>query len=509
MLTALRSTNARLILIAAALLGLAYREIFTISIYSEMKSAADTFFYDNASTSPVIAIGLFLFLTVRRMDMLRHNPPAPGPSFYGLGFLPPLVLMSWAYYVHAPDLLACSLFLFVMAAGYILGGGRGVASLVLPSLVLFFAFPQPAVLNNHLIYPMQLWSAQWSTALLHIFGFEAFLSSDQIVMTERILQVIESCSGLRTIQTLTLAAIAYAELFLLGRIHSLILIFSAPLIGFFLNGFRILSIGADPESQIGESHTLQGILVIIGGVLLIAGEEALLRRYLPIPEQGHQEKPARDNEPVSHLKVIRILIVSAALFTIASYLTPRWELDTDPMFQVKNLPTKVGDWNGTNKKMQSVFLGSISQDKYYNRLYERRKDQVHAYIAWDKRASRYRSMLSEKNSLPGTGWVIKDLDQINLDVGSVNIGVMLAEAGQHSSLTYYWYLGVHNPEYEILRSLLGLDQSLFRREGTAVAVRLTTQIYPEREGTLKAHKRLRGFVRDLEQTYPDLLTEGF
>ena len=59
---------------------------------------------------------------------------------------------------------------------------------------------------------------------------------------------------------------------------SFILIFSAPLIGFFLNGLRILSIGADPESQIGESHTLQGILVIICGVLLIAGEEALLRR---------------------------------------------------------------------------------------------------------------------------------------------------------------------------------------------------------------------------------------
>ena len=110
---------------------------------------------------------------------------------------------------------------------------------------------------------------------------DALKSQGHKSLSGKIFQVIESCAGLRSIETLMMSAVVYAEIFGRRGPHALILVVAAPLLGVLVNLIRVLSLVASPFSNIDPVHTLQGIAMIVVGVLLIAFLDFLLDKLLP------------------------------------------------------------------------------------------------------------------------------------------------------------------------------------------------------------------------------------
>ena len=172
------------------------------------------FFFEPSGGSPAIVLAAWLWLLWRRRECLRSALGRP-PQWLAVGLLLPLglALALWAYHVEEPGLLVLSLMVLLPGAGALLGGTPGLRALLLPSAFLVFAVPIPAVLLNQIIFPLQLLTAQLTDWLLTLFGVPALLEGDQIFTGGRVFQVVETCSGLRLIETLTMAAVIYVEAF--------------------------------------------------------------------------------------------------------------------------------------------------------------------------------------------------------------------------------------------------------------------------------------------------------
>jgi len=185
--------------------------------------------------------------------------------------------------------------------------------LLFPAGFLILSIPPPAVLINQVIYPLQLPTATSTLWILDQWGFAVSQQSDLILTPTKLFQVIESCSGLRSMETLTMSALLYGELFYRHRAQVVILFLSVPAISFVANQVRVLSIILNPFSEIASVHTAQGIVVLVGGVLALALLDRILRWVLPEPANPRPRPRVAKSAPLPE-KPIAVLI--ALLLTL-------------------------------------------------------------------------------------------------------------------------------------------------------------------------------------------------
>ncbi|MFP6684256.1 MAG: exosortase/archaeosortase family protein, partial [Polyangiaceae bacterium] len=253
----------------------------------------DWFFHRSGSSAPLI-FGVSCCFLLTRLGRLKQAFDRPGPSG-GRGWLlllPASLIYCWAIYVSAQDLLLIALILTTLGAGLWLGGRTARDTLLSPVLFLLLLIPWPAALINQIIFPMQLATAQATTAVLNAFGLPASVSGELIFASTGVFRVIESCAGLRMVDALIMAACVYASLYYRSRLQVAILLFCAPVIALIANLARVLSLVLNPLSTFAEIHVAQGIVVTVLGVLMLAGVDRLLESWLPSPKSDLSDRGA-------------------------------------------------------------------------------------------------------------------------------------------------------------------------------------------------------------------------
>ena len=119
---------------------------------------------------------------------------------------------------------------------------RTLLYVFLIALLLVFAVPIPAPLLNAVVWKFQLWTAEYSGLLLHLLRQPALVSGDQILRSDQVFQIIEACSGLRTVETLAMLAVLMVDLFRRRGWHAALLVAASLPVGFGINGFRALTL---------------------------------------------------------------------------------------------------------------------------------------------------------------------------------------------------------------------------------------------------------------------------
>lgn len=462
------------------------------------------FFFGWADTSPQIVFAIVGFLLFRRRRELAVAQRGDGAPLAALPLLlAGCLFFAWGRHVSAGDLVLASLIPVCLGAALLISGPRLARLLLPPLLILLFAIPLPGVVSNHLVYPLQLTVAEHATRLLSLFGIEAIREGDVIYLSKATFEVIESCSGMRSIQVLTLLAIAWACFFRVPLLHGLLLVAAAPLIAYGLNLVRVMGLVLYPTSEAAAMHSLQGMLAFLGGSVGLYVVDGWLRRFIP-------EAPTRDEErlhgdggrggrdarwrPWALAAVLTVLVA-------ASFCVPRWSAP-EPQSAVRlDLPDRIEDWRPADfPSIDHKFLGRVgsSYSKHAYHQYEKGGERVAVFIGYDDRMRRDRSLLSAKNALPGRGWEIEERGRLELAPGGPVMETLQARTHAARMLSYHWYQGAEGVLPEALRAWLGIDQSVLRgRLGSpdVLVVRLTTRVDPAPGGMMKAEARLREVAR--------------
>ena len=285
--TAFRSRFQQLGVWGAVFLGaFTFRELIPYDPFPLERRAAEPledWFFQLRGYSPTLIVALSACLLLARRRALAFALRWPeGGAGGALLLLPSAALYVWAIYAGAPDLLLIAFVLFCLGTCAALGGEGGLRAAFLPSVFLLLLVPIPSILVNQAIYPLQLANAQASAFVLQdLLGIHATTSGTVVTTADRTYQVIESCAGLRTIMTLFMAAIIYADLFQRSRAQTALLLMAAPVIGAGVNFVRVLSLMLNPEGEMAAVHTAQGIVMTVVGVLLLAGVDSAALGFFP------------------------------------------------------------------------------------------------------------------------------------------------------------------------------------------------------------------------------------
>jgi len=147
---------------------------------------------------------------------------------------------------------------------------------------LLFMIPVPAVIYYQATLPMQLFSSKVTTTLLQVIGVPAVRQGNIIHLPEYSLEVIEACSGLRSLVALLALGSLYSWSYMSGRGRAVFLTLAMVPIAISANIFRVFvtAVGAYVVSRdLAETflHEVSGLLVFFSALAMLVILGAILK----------------------------------------------------------------------------------------------------------------------------------------------------------------------------------------------------------------------------------------
>jgi exosortase len=209
----------------------------------------------------------------------------PRPSWWGL------LAVSGALLVLIVGLLGAELFLARSSLVLLLGGlvihflgWSFFRALLFPLAFLFLMIPIPAILFNQIAFPLQLFASQLAAELLALLSVPVLREGNVIRLPTMTLEVVEACSGIRSLVSLTTLAIIYGYLMEPRVWKRVILALAAVPIAVAANGLRIVGTGLlgeywDPDKAQGFFHTFSGWLIFVLSLLMLFALHAVVKFF--------------------------------------------------------------------------------------------------------------------------------------------------------------------------------------------------------------------------------------
>ena len=226
---------------------------------------------------PLIA-GYIVWL--KRAELMTLEP---SPNWWGLVLVGYAGLQLYVATLGAELFLARTAFvLSLIGVVLLLGGTAFVRALAFPLFLLFFMVPIPAILYNGITFPLQLLASRAADGALTILQIPVFREGNILELAQQKLSVVEACSGIRSLLTLTFLSLVYGYFFE-PKVGMRALLFLATIpIAIVANAGRVTLTGVltefNPELAEGFFHTFSGwVIFMIALLILVLLHQAFVR----------------------------------------------------------------------------------------------------------------------------------------------------------------------------------------------------------------------------------------
>jgi exosortase len=210
----------------------------------------------------------------------------PEPSLFGV------ILMLWGMIQLYLGALGAEFFLqrsalLISTVGLVLatGGWRLLKALVFPLSLLIFMIPIPAIIYNRITFPLQLFASSVAENVLLLLDIPVNRDGNVLTLASQTLSVVEACSGIRSLLSLSFLSLVYAYFFDKRPMMRLYLFLATIPIAIIANAGRvtitgILSEWVSPEMARGFYHEVEGWVVFMIAGLLLALTHQVFSRIL-------------------------------------------------------------------------------------------------------------------------------------------------------------------------------------------------------------------------------------
>jgi exosortase len=273
--TGVRTPDIRLLALQVAAIGACFAFVYVDVI---AKLTRDWSTDDNYSHGFLI-VPIALYLAWERRAVLMRLPLAPSLS----GLL--IVLASLA--VLAAGTLGVELFLTrVSMIGVLAGaivflcGWAHLRALFFPVAFLFLMVPLPAIIFNKITFPLQMLASEAGEYGIAALNIPVLREGNIIVLAHTKLEVVEACSGIRSLVSLLTLGIVYAYFIDQRATVRWAIALSAIPVAIVSNAMRITGTGVaahyyGPEAAEGFFHSFSGWAVFIVAFLAMLAVKQL------------------------------------------------------------------------------------------------------------------------------------------------------------------------------------------------------------------------------------------
>ena len=220
---------------------------------------------------------------------------AAAPSWAGLPLVA-LSLLMLVLGVLGAELFFSRVSLLILLAGLIIlfQGWTFFRAVLFPWAFLILMIPIPALILQHVTFPLQLLASKLATGLLELAGVPVLRQGNVIVLASMPLDVAEACSGIRSLLTLVTLAIIYGYLMETRMWARVVLALSAVPIAVAANSFRIFGTGLlvqywDPDKAEGFFHAFSGWLIFVVALIMMFAVHRAISLIWGSPEMSGPE----------------------------------------------------------------------------------------------------------------------------------------------------------------------------------------------------------------------------
>jgi len=165
-----------------------------------------------------------------------------------------------------------------------LAGFRVVKSLAFPLFLLLFMIRIPLFLYQQMTFPLQLLASKLAAGSLEVLNLPVLRDGNILELPTQKLQVIEACSGIRSLLSLSFLSLAYSYMFD-KRVWMRPVLFVATIpIAILANALRITITGViseyKPEWAEGFFHTFEGWLLFMVALVSLVVCHSLISRFM-------------------------------------------------------------------------------------------------------------------------------------------------------------------------------------------------------------------------------------
>ena len=248
--------------------------ILLLILYAEViqKWAYDIWNDPNYSHGMLIPL-ISLYLIKQRFAQLREAQSLSCKK--GLFFILPALFLFVLASVAGEQFSQRVSFVVLLYGLVLFLEGKEIAKLLLFPIALFlFAIPLPYILYNAIAFPLKLVATKIAAGAIRLFGMPVFRDGNVIHLPHTTLEVVDACSGIRSLMTLITLAFLLASFQLRKFWKRALLIILALPIAVAANAGRVALTGlltkSDPAWGSGTLHEITGwgVFVLSFGVLI-------------------------------------------------------------------------------------------------------------------------------------------------------------------------------------------------------------------------------------------------
>lgn len=170
--------------------------------------------------------------------------------------------------------------LSVIGVTLYMGGKHALRTLAFPLFLLFFMVPIPAVIYNQITLPLQLFASRVAASALELMGIPVLRDGNVLELPSQKLSVIEACSGIRSLLSLSFLSLVYGYFFDNKRWMRAVLLVATVPIAITANAARVTLTGVlsetDPELAHGLMHTASGWVIFMVALVIMIGVHKLI-----------------------------------------------------------------------------------------------------------------------------------------------------------------------------------------------------------------------------------------
>lgn len=236
---------------------------------------------DNFSHGYLIpVISAFMLWSMRReLKQVSISPCNWGVPLIVLGLIQLVVGKIGSEYF----LQRTSMIIVFFGLSFFLLGKSFTKKISVPILYLIFMIPIPAIVWNEVAFPMQLFASGLAERVVQTIGIPVFRGGNILHLSNTTLEVVDACSGLRSLMSMLAMSAAMAHLFGRSKKRKCVLFISAVPIAIFVNIIR-LTFTAVLASRFGEKiaqgflHEFSGWMIFILGLGMLISVHILLSK---------------------------------------------------------------------------------------------------------------------------------------------------------------------------------------------------------------------------------------
>jgi exosortase len=205
------------------------------------------------------------------------------PNYFGIAVV---ILAAVQMYIGT---LGAELFLArtaiveaVVGMVLVLGGTHALRVLAFPLFLLCFMVPLPAVIYNQITFPLQLFASQVAAFILELVGIPVLRDGNVLELPSQKLNVVEACSGIRSLLSLTFLSLVYGYFFDNKAWMRVVLFIATVPIAIIANAGRVTLTGImseiNPDLAHGSAHTASGwVIFMIALAIMVLTHQILTR----------------------------------------------------------------------------------------------------------------------------------------------------------------------------------------------------------------------------------------